>query len=94
MEPPDPLVQTGSTLILNCTLTNHSLPYNASHIRFKHGGRLIAADYVTVKSTWTAELRLPNVTRNISGHHFFCDLPIPDTHIGQQVITVAGKYTP
>ena len=91
MEPPDPLVQSHNTLTLNCTLTNQTLPYNSTDITFQLGSRVLPKQYIRPLTRWTAELRLPDVQRNISGYHMFCSLP-DSLHIAHQVITVAGEY--
>ena len=90
--PINPLVETGVSLFMNCTIP--SIPeYSISSLddlTFVLGSVAISQSHITQKSNMTAEVELVNVTRNISGRHMYCKLR--NTTIGQQVISVAGKY--
>lgn len=92
MIPSDPLVKTGGTLIVNCTLTNYTGQYDANYIYFKFGNKTIDSSYVHVLDSKTASLHLPNMTRSQSGIHCYCYIKDYSEVIGQQVVTVAGWY--
>lgn len=91
MTPKDPLVATGNTLVVNCTLTNYTGPYNISDLYFMFGGENISSSYVKVLDERTAQLQLPNMTRNMSQKHLYCYMPGERMRIGQQAVHVAGK---
>ncbi len=92
MAPSDPLVATGETLIVHCTLRNYTGPYNASQIYYKMGNNTIDSSYVHILNNITAELRLPNMTRNHSGTHCFCYIKGYQLVLAHQVVTVAGRF--
>ncbi|KAK2183742.1 hypothetical protein NP493_297g01023 [Ridgeia piscesae] len=71
--PTDPLVGTGDTLVVNCTLENTGpLNINSSTIFFKFGNTRLDAKYVHVMDKNTAQLRMPNMTRSQNSGHIFC----------------------
>ena len=91
LEPEDPLVEEGHTLVLNCTLTDYKGPYNASDISFRAAGQRFSDTYVRVLSPVTAQLVLPNVTVVKYGNKMFrCGVPDATT-LGHQSLTVASK---
>ena len=95
MLPRDPLVQTGTTLELNCTiLSKYNGTHTASDITFHVGNETygVTHPYVTVlEESKMSTLRLPNVTRDISGTRAQCYIPDVEHRLGEQYVRVAGK---
>ena len=95
MLPRDPLVQTGTTLELNCTiLPKYNGTHTASDITFHVGNETygVTHPYVTVlEESKMSTLRLPNVTRDISGTRAQCYIPDVEHRLGEQYVRVAGK---
>ena len=93
MEPEDPLVEEGDTLILNCTLMDTYMgQYNASAISFRVSGHQFNVTYVRVLSSVTAQLVLPNVTVEDYGNKLFI-CSVPDVkNLAHQSVTVASKH--
>ena len=88
----NPIVATGETLKLNCTLFNYTDQNNAYHIYFYWEGETVDSKYVHVLSNSTAQVRLPNMKRSYTEHHIYCYLQGVDYRIGQQAVTVAGRH--
>ena len=98
MTPVDLLVETGTTLGFNCTLSdNYKGNRSANDIYFVLSNKTYEGEpYVTVRDSQTATLRLPDVQRSISGKSVFCYIPEANmvNHrltLGQQVVKVAGE---
>ena len=95
MLPRDPLVQTGTTLELNCSiLPKYNGTYTASDITFHVGNATygVGHPYVTVlEESKMSTLRLPNVTRDLSDTRVQCYIPDVEHRLGEQYVRVAGK---
>ena len=95
MAPPDPLVATGHTLIVNCTVFDypnglvHDSP--ADYIFFTLGLQTVPSVHVHSLDSHTAQLRWPNMNRTYSFNHLFCYWLNMSYLISHEVITVAGK---
>ena len=95
MLPRDPLVQTGTTLELNCSiLPKYNGTHTASDITFHVGNATygVGHPYVTVlEESKMSTLRLPNVTRDLSDTRVQCYIPDVEHRLGGQLVRVAGK---
>ncbi len=97
MHPRDPLVQTGGTLNVTCSLpSDYDGPYNSSDIYFRFDRRIYNdSTHITIINATTAEFTMEDMARDISGRHLFCLLPqaegVERVVSGQQAITVGGK---
>ena len=89
--PSDPMVVSGSTLELNCTMSDVLEGENVSALYFIRGRLRVPDRYVKVVDNRTVTLQYPNAQRNDSGH-WFCRLPGNDSNklVGQQDVKVAG----
>ena len=92
MEPVNPVVEEGGTLVLNCTiLDTYDGPYNASDISFLSAGYEFNRTNVHVLSSATAQLVLPHVTVEDHGNKLFiCGMP-DKTNFAHQSVTVGRK---
>lgn len=94
MSPSDPLVATGDTLVVNCTLRD---VWGLEGLRpsedvfFTVGLQRLPSHYVHVLDHLTAQLRWPNMTRRNSLNHIFCYWHNMTYHVSHEVITVAGQ---
>ena len=94
MTPPNPLVATGDTLELNCTLSDPlAMGKNASSLYFEPPGDVVVnLEYVTVLDEKTISLRYPNASKSLNGHWFCRQYEATDSlNFGQQSILVAGR---
>ena len=92
MEPANPVVEEGGTLVLNCTiLDTYNGPYNASDISFHGGGDHFNGTNVHMLSPATAQLVLANITIEHYGDKMFtCGVPDEKT-LGHQAVAVGSK---
>lgn len=94
MSPSDPLVASGDTLVVNCTLRD---VWGLEGLRpsedvfFTVGLQRLPSHYVHVLDSLTAQLRWPNMTRRNSLNHIFCYWHNMTYHVSHEVITVAGQ---
>ena len=92
--PNDPLVATGETLILNCSLKdgyNGTLTSGAIYFQWLNVVYNTSHEYVVVLNDRVAQLRMPGMRRSDSSQNMFCYIPDAQYRLGQQVITIAGE---
>ena len=91
MTPKDPVVEVGTTLVLNCSLDNVTSDYNSSGLYFQLGNTRIPDKYVSRLTPAIAQLRLPNITKDKKGH-YYCYHHDVDKLFGQQVVSIGSMF--
>ena len=95
--PADPLIQTGSTLRMTCSIPDrYDGPCDSSDISFMLDQQIYNdSTHGTIIDHTMAELVIEDVTRDMSGKHVYC-IPPADSGLvtGEQILTVAGRMIP
>ncbi|CAH1774167.1 unnamed protein product, partial [Owenia fusiformis] len=98
--PMNPLVELGSYIELNCTLTGDVAPFNSSHLYFQAGSKVISSEFYTILSP-TIMTYKENMTGQYTGRYpFYCYLNQSTSEenmkprlIGSQVATIGSMTT-